>query len=61
MLYPKKVGKAVDAKCHSMTASWVRNRAAQHPGEQVELCDYFEKLERAGDNLSVPTGVYTFR
>ena len=55
----EKVGKAVDAKCHSMTASWVRNRAAQHPGEQVELCDFFEKLERAGDNISVPTGVYT--
>lgn len=55
----EKVGKAVDSKCHSMTASWVRNRAAQHPGEQVELCDFFEKLERAGDNLSVPEGVYT--
>lgn len=55
----EKVGKAVDSKCHSMTASWVRNRAAQHPGEQVELCDYFEKLERIGDNFAVPTGVYT--
>ena len=55
----EKVGKAVDAKCHSMTASWVRNRAAQHPGEKIELCDYFEKLERASDKLLVPTGVYT--
>ena len=55
----EKVGKAVDAKCHSMTASWVRNRAAQHSGEKIELCDYFEKLERTGDNISVPTGVYT--
>lgn len=54
-----KSGKTVDARCHNMTASWVRNRAAQHPGERVELCDFFEKLERLGDRLEMPAGVYT--
>ena len=52
-----KMGKAVDSKCHSMTASWVRNQASSANAPQ--LCDYFERLERAGDNLAVPSGVYT--
>jgi len=57
----EKVGKAVDARCHSMTASWVRQRASQHPGEHVELCDYFENLERIGDRslTLLPGGAYT--
>ena len=57
----EKVGKAVDARCHSMTASWVRQRASQHPGEQVELCNYFENLEKMGDKIMtlLPSGAYT--
>lgn len=55
----EKTGKSVDSKCHNMTASWIRNRAAQHPGEEIELCDFFEKLERIGDGFKMPAGVYT--
>lgn len=54
-------GRAVDARCHSVTASWVRARAAQHPGEGVKKCDFFENLERLteGGEPLVPSGVYT--
>ncbi len=56
-----KMGKAVDSKCHSMTASWVRNKALTEASSSArpQLCDYFERLERVGDNLAVPGGVYT--
>jgi DNA excision repair protein ERCC-2 len=37
----EKKGKAVDAGCRNLTASWVRERAAQAPND-VELCDYYE-------------------
>lgn len=55
-----KMGKAVDAKCHSMTASWVRAQAATTNDQSVQLCDYFERLERIPDDkLPLPAGVYT--
>ena len=38
----EKKGKAVDAGCRDLTASWVRQRAEQSPNDNVELCDYFE-------------------
>ena len=38
----EKKGKAVDAGCRDLTASWVRQRAQQNPNENIELCDYFE-------------------
>lgn len=51
-----KMGKAVDAKCHSMTASWVRSSADSN----TQLCDYFERLERIPeDQMPLPAGVYT--
>lgn len=54
-----KMGKSVDAKCHSMTASWVRSQASSS-GAAVQLCDYFERLERVSDGtLPLPAGVYT--
>jgi DNA excision repair protein ERCC-2 len=35
-------GRAVDARCHSLTASWVRQRAQVHPGENIKLCQFFD-------------------
>lgn len=55
-------GKAVDARCHSITASWVRNRARAHPGENIETCQFFENLESSMEDGTVgliPSGVYT--
>ncbi|PJF18727.1 ATP-dependent helicase domain-containing protein [Paramicrosporidium saccamoebae] len=57
----EKVGKAIDSKCHSLTASWVRQRARTHPGEQVKTCRFYENIEELGGSrgLSIPSGVYT--
>lgn len=38
--------ESVDAKCRRLTATWVRER---HVSDQdIEVCDFFEQLERAG-------------
>ncbi|KAJ1983804.1 TFIIH/NER complex ATP-dependent 5'-3' DNA helicase subunit [Dimargaris verticillata] len=54
----EKKGRVVDAKCRNMTASWVRHQA-QKPGQtDIELCNFYERLESAG-GLPLPAGVYT--
>ncbi|KAJ1925959.1 TFIIH/NER complex ATP-dependent 5'-3' DNA helicase subunit [Tieghemiomyces parasiticus] len=53
----EKKGKVVDAKCRDLTASWIRGRA-QRGEPDIELCDFYERLEAAGD-LPLPAGVYT--
>lgn len=52
-------GKAVDARCHSVTASWVRQRAAAHPGEHVKTCQFYDNLETSSEEALIPSGVYT--
>lgn len=52
-------GKAVDARCHSVTASWVRQRAAAHPGEGAGSCQFYENLESDSLDGEMPSGVYT--
>lgn len=54
----EKNGKALDARCMSLTASWVRERAQANSGE-VPLCEYFETLEAEPRESSIPNGVYT--
>ncbi|KAL7750753.1 TFIIH/NER complex ATP-dependent 5'-3' DNA helicase subunit [Sorochytrium milnesiophthora] len=53
----EKWGKAVDARCRSMTASWVRESAKDQPKEAVQLCDFYEGLETT--EAMMPCGVYT--
>ncbi|KFK35304.1 hypothetical protein AALP_AA5G267300 [Arabis alpina] len=48
---------SVDAACRKRTASWVRDMAVEN--KNVELCDYFENHEKAGENALLPPGVYT--
>lgn len=58
----EKSGRAIDAKCHSLTASWVRQRAAAHPGEEIPSCRFFENMEDFGggsEGMAIPSGVYT--
>ena len=38
--------ESVDAKCRRLTATWVRERHVSH--QDIEVCDFFEQLERAG-------------
>ncbi|KAJ1480184.1 hypothetical protein T484DRAFT_1627392 [Baffinella frigidus] len=48
---------AVDARCRSITASWVRNR--KEADDSVEVCDYFEGYEKHGSQALLAPGVYT--
>ncbi|KAJ1568835.1 hypothetical protein HK405_013268 [Cladochytrium tenue] len=49
----------VDARCRSLTAPWVREAAHAEGARDVPLCDFFESLENADSNATIPAGVYT--
>ena len=51
-------GRVVDAKCRDLTASWIRSKAEQQPGE-IELCQFYETLESSKDTMALPPGIYT--
>ena len=53
----EREGKAVDAKCNSLTASYIRDRNAKNPGS-VPVCDFFEKFDSSGKDDLLPTGSY---
>ncbi|KAI8852107.1 hypothetical protein BC829DRAFT_424885 [Chytridium lagenaria] len=55
----EKRGTFVDAKCRSLTASWVREAARNAPTGDIELCEFFENLEDAESTATMPAGVYT--
>mmetsp|Transcript_2113 Transcript_2113/g.5512 ORF Transcript_2113/g.5512 Transcript_2113/m.5512 type:complete len:790 (+) Transcript_2113:23-2392(+) len=50
--------ESVDTKCRSLTASWVRKRAAGGDAN-VETCAFFEALEAHGTDSAMPHGVHT--
>lgn len=56
-----KYGRAIDSRCHSLTASWVRQRARQHPGEDLPLCNFYENIEEClgSGKIEIPSGAYT--
>ena len=47
----------VDAKCRSITASWVRQRKEQDPS--IEVCSFYEGFDKHGAQSLLPPGVYT--
>ena len=49
--------ESVDAKCRRLTATWVRERHASD--HDIEVCDLYEQLERAGSEALLEPGVYT--
>lgn len=49
--------ESVDAKCRRLTATWVRERHASD--HDIEVCDFYEQLERAGSEALLEPGVYT--
>ncbi|KAJ2706062.1 TFIIH/NER complex ATP-dependent 5'-3' DNA helicase subunit [Coemansia sp. IMI 203386] len=53
----ERKGSVVDARCRQMTASWVRNKAKTEGN--IELCDFFEKIQDIESSELLPTGVYT--
>lgn len=53
----EKRGSIVDARCQSLTASFVRSR--RQLGENVELCTYYEALDMLEPHNLIPPGVWT--
>ncbi|KAJ2757173.1 TFIIH/NER complex ATP-dependent 5'-3' DNA helicase subunit [Coemansia pectinata] len=53
----ERKGTVVDAKCRQITASWVRNKAKTEGN--IEVCDFFEKIQTLEATELLPTGVYT--
>eukprot|EP00877_Chromochloris_zofingiensis_P005022 jgi/Chrzof1/14520/Cz09g05250.t1 len=49
--------ESVDAGCRRLTASWIREKARTDPA--IEVCEFFEAHERAGQEALLPPGVYT--
>ena len=51
--------ESVDAKCKSLTASWVRERHVAN--QDIEVCEFYETLEAAGAEAVLEPGVYTLQ
>ena len=47
----------VDAKCRSITASWVRQRREKE--SSIEVCEFFDGFDNHGAKNLLPAGVYT--
>lgn len=53
----EKKGKVVDARCHNLTAPWVREAAQS--GQDIETCSFFQDLENTDLREAVPDAIYT--
>ncbi|PVD26612.1 hypothetical protein C0Q70_14289 [Pomacea canaliculata] len=50
-------GKAVDAQCHKLTASFVR---AQHKRDPlIPVCEFYEEFDAHGREVPLPFGIYS--
>ena len=49
-------GKIVDGKCHSLTASFVRDKHNQD--DSIPVCDFYEEFDTNGKDIPLPVGVY---
>ena len=50
---------SVDAACRKLTASWVRELAAENP--RIPTCSFFENYEKSASEAILPPGVYTLQ
>ena len=50
------VGKEVDSKCMSMTASFIREKAKTD--KNIKLCEFYERYDLEGQDKLLPSGVY---
>lgn len=50
---------SVDAACRKLTASWVRELAAENPN--IPTCEFFENYEKVSSDTILPSGVYTLQ
>ncbi|ELU01094.1 hypothetical protein CAPTEDRAFT_167887 [Capitella teleta] len=49
-------GKEIDARCHAMTASHVRNRHQED--DSIPVCSYYEDYDAHGREVPLPPGIY---
>jgi len=52
----EKEGKIVDARCHGLTASYIRSK--HQKDENVPVCDLFESFDIKGKEFPLPPGIY---
>lgn len=52
--------ESTDAKCMRITAPWVRERAMQG-ADDVEICDWYDGLDKDGAGARLEPGVYTLK
>lgn len=52
----EREGKVVDAKCFSMTANHIRERAPFD--DSIESCQYYEGFAMEGNETFIPPGIY---
>ncbi|XP_070578427.1 general transcription and DNA repair factor IIH helicase subunit XPD-like [Ptychodera flava] len=53
----ENLGKIVDSKCFSLTASHVRERNRHDPS--VPVCSFFEDFDAIGREMPIPSGIYS--
>ncbi|XP_050349919.1 general transcription and DNA repair factor IIH helicase subunit XPD isoform X2 [Nymphalis io] len=53
----EREGKLVDGKCHSLTASYIREK--HESDNSVPICQFYEGFNREGKESMLPYGVYT--
>ncbi|CAH0399586.1 unnamed protein product [Chilo suppressalis] len=53
----EREGKLVDGKCHSLTASYIREKHERD--SSVPICQFYEGFSREGKESMLPFGVYT--
>lgn len=53
----EREGKVVDGRCHSLTASYVREQHQADPS--VPVCQFYEEFDRTGREVPLEPGVYS--
>lgn len=53
----EREGKVVDGRCHSLTASYIREQHQVDPS--VPACQFYEEFDRTGREIPLEPGVYS--
>ncbi|XP_035743096.1 general transcription and DNA repair factor IIH helicase subunit XPD-like isoform X2 [Vespa mandarinia] len=53
----EREGKVVDSRCHSLTASYVRDR--HNYDESTPICSFYEGFDMEGRSQIIPSGIYS--
>lgn len=53
----EREGKIVDGRCHSLTASYIRER--HNYDETTPVCNFYEGFDMEGKEQIMPPGIYS--